>query len=213
MHAGAALGHHSGVSICTPRSWLIVSRFHGVGLSSPPTAPLGCSTRGAILLPIPSVWAPTCGCCSPWALQPSHQGSTRQSRDGGGWLGRFLLGGCDGCLLSPGEADKPFEVPPHALKSTGANTQNPSACKAQGGGSSGSGNVGALRADAPKEQPHGGVSGSLLLCCAGMGPLHAPLPGQRICCVARTLHRKHVLVPVAIRKYKETCFQRCIMPA
>lgn len=203
MRAGAALGHHSEVSICTPSSWPIISRFHSMTFSIPPTAPLGCGTCGSVLLPGPSVWARTLGCCSPRALQPSPQGSAWQRRGGGGRLGRFLLGGCDGCLSPPGEVDKPFQLPPHMLKSTGANTQNPPTCKGQGGGSCGSGKVGTLPGDAPKE----------LLCCMGMGPLHAALPGQHICWIARTLHRKHVLVPVAIRKYKETCFQRCVVTA
>lgn len=103
----------SGVSICTRCSWPIISRFHSVELSNPLTAPLS--------------WAPT---CFPWAVQPSHQGSTQQSRDEGGLWGWFLLGGGDGCLSSPGEADKPFLLSPHVLKSTGATTQNLPACKA-----------------------------------------------------------------------------------
>lgn len=71
-------------------------------------------------------------------------------------------------------------LPPHALKSTGANTQNLPAGKTRGGGSSGSGNVGTLRGDAPKDQSHGGVSGSSQLCWAGMGSLHTPPHGARL---------------------------------
>lgn len=171
MCAGAALGHCSRVSICTPHSWPIVSRFHGVGLSNPFAAPF-CS--------LSPVRALTCGCRSPWALQPSRHGRAQQSRSGGGLLGRFLLGGCDGCLSSPGQADKPSTQPPHVVKNTAANTQNQPACKAWEGDCSRSENVGTLRGDAPKEQPHVGVSSSTPLCYMGMGPLHTPPWGAHL---------------------------------
>lgn len=38
----------------------------------------------------------------------------------------------------------------------------------------------------------------------GDGARHAALPGEHICCVVRTSHGRHVFVPVAIRKYKES---------
>lgn len=50
-----------------------------------------------------------------------------------------------------------------------------------------------------RSSPTEGVSGSSPLCGAGMGPPHAP-PREHGCCTARTVHRQHVLVPVAIRK-------------
>lgn len=173
--------------------------------------PTNCSARLRHLRHYPAP-QPLCVGTNPRVLLPSGSPAiaTRQRLAEERWrwvvgqgLGRFLLGGWDGCLSPPGEVDKPFELPPHMLKSTGANTQNPPTCKAQGGGSCGSGKVGTLPGDAPEE----------LLCCTGMGPLHAALPGHHICWIARTLHRKHVLVPVAIRKYKETCFQRCVVTA
>lgn len=169
--AGAPLSHRSGVSICTSHCWPIISRFHGVRLSNPPVAPF-CS--------LSSVRALTCGCLSPWALQPSRHGSTQQSRSEGGQLGRFLLGGCDGCLSSPGEADKPSMQPPHVLKNIGANIPNQPACKAWEEYCFRSGNAGTLRGDTPKEQPHVGVSSSTLLCYMRMGPLHTPPRGARL---------------------------------
>lgn len=78
----------------------------------------------------------------------------------------------------PGRADKPFVLPPHMIYSTGANTQS------TGRGLLWSGNAGALRGNAPKEQAHE-ASGSSLLCCAGMGSLHAPLPGSTLALLLR----------------------------
>ena len=85
----------------------------------------------------------------------------------GGWAGSSWVD-----VMAAWRADKPF-----AHKSTGANTQNLPTCKERGGGSSGSGTMVTRQGDAPKEQYHGGVSGFLMLCCAGMEPLHAPPRG------------------------------------
>lgn len=57
-------------------------------ISKPLTAPVGC---GAVLLCVGMDQQLLLPLGSP-AIAP------RQSRGGGGWLGRFLQGGCSGCL-------------------------------------------------------------------------------------------------------------------
>lgn len=89
------------------------------------------------------------------------------------WAGSCWVGVM--AAFHPQERQVSLSCYPHTcLKAQEPTPKTRPTCKAQGGGSSGSGNVGTLRSDAPKEQSHGGVSGSSPLCYAGMGPLHTP---------------------------------------